>query len=71
MELTVRIRPDRSRGFVATCPALPGCRGTGVSREQARTQLRDAIQGYQASVNEFVPSRLDLRSSLTPVATVL
>ena len=43
---------------MASCPSLPGCVSSGRTEEQARDNLQDAITGYLASVNEFVPARI-------------
>ena len=58
MKLYVRVRQaDRGR-FIASCPSLPGCVSSGRTEAQARGNLQDAITGYLASVNEFVPARI-------------
>ena len=43
---------------MASCPSLPGCGSSGRTEAQARDNLQDAITGYLASVNEFVPARI-------------
>jgi predicted RNase H-like HicB family nuclease len=58
MKLCVKIRPDERRGFVAVCPSLPGCTSCGQTHQQARKNLRLAIRGYLASVNDFVPEQI-------------
>lgn len=48
--------------FVATCPSLPGCVSQGKSRDEARTNIRDAIAGYLASLEkhgEPIPPPID------------
>jgi len=58
MKLTIRIVQDETGQFVAMCPCLPGCISYGASREQAKEKLAEAIRGYIASVNNFVPANL-------------
>ena len=38
--------------WVAECPSLPGCVSQGVSREEAIQNIREAIQGYIAALEE-------------------
>jgi len=59
MRLCVRIRPNEQGGFTAICPSLPGCTSSGQTEQQAKTKLEEAIRGYLASVNNFVPAQLD------------
>ena len=58
MKLCVRIIRD-NRGFTALCPSLPGCVSRGSTRNEARENLDEAIRGYIAALNNFVPERLD------------
>ena len=55
MDLKVRIIPNDHGGFTAICPTLPGCMSKGSTREEARERLDQAICGYFAAVNNFVP----------------
>ncbi len=48
----VLIEQDEDGLFVATCPSLPGCVSEGNSRDEARTNIRDAIAGYVASLEK-------------------
>lgn len=44
--LTVRVRPDTlDGGWVAECPELPGCFSQGNTREEALSNLSDAVAG--------------------------
>ena len=52
MKFRVTIEPDENSMFVAECPALPGCVSQGKTREEAMTNIRDAIQGYLASLKK-------------------
>ena len=58
MRYRIMIEPDEDGVFVAECPSLPGCISQGHTREAAIANIRDAIQGYIASLekhNEPVP----------------
>ena len=58
MKFRVLIEPDEDGVFVAECPTLPGCVSQGTTRDEAITNIKDAIAGYLASLkkhNEPVP----------------
>ena len=59
MKLCVRITQSDRGDFVAACPSLPGCVTRGASREEAISQLEEAIRGYIAAVGDFVPERVE------------
>ena len=59
MKLAVRIVNCEKGGYTAICPSLPGCVCKGNSREEARDMLDEAIRGYCAAVNNFVPENVD------------
>jgi predicted RNase H-like HicB family nuclease len=52
MRYRVVIEPDEDGIFVAECPALPGCVSQGKSRAEALTNIKDAIEGYLASLRK-------------------
>jgi antitoxin HicB len=52
MKFRVIVEPDEDGVFVAECPALPGCVSEGRTREEATSNIRDAIQGYVASLKK-------------------
>ena len=58
MKLEIRINESEHGGFIALCPLLPGCVTRGETREQARENIDEAIRGYLASVNDFVPENI-------------
>ena len=58
MRVCVRIRRDLKGSFVASCPSLPGCISIGQTEREARDSLQEAIRGYLASVNNFVPQQI-------------
>ena len=58
MKFRVHIETDEDGVFVAECPNLPGCISQGSTRQEALTNIKDAIVGYLASLakhDEAVP----------------
>ena len=58
MNLSVRIVANENGGFTAVCPTLPGCMSKGNTKDEARRKLDEAIYGYFAAINNFVPENL-------------
>lgn len=58
MKLCIRIIQNDQGGYTAVCPTLPGCMSRGHTREQARDRLDEAIRGYFAAMNNFIPEQL-------------
>ena len=58
MNLSIRVVENDHGGFTAICPNLPGCMSKGKTRAEAREKLNEAIYGYFAAVNDFVPENL-------------
>ncbi len=48
----VIIYPGEDGYWVAECPSLPGCISQGKTREEALTNIKEAIQGYVAALEE-------------------
>jgi predicted RNase H-like HicB family nuclease len=48
----VVIHPGEDNFWVAECPSLPGCISQGKSREEAIANIREAIQGYIAALED-------------------
>jgi predicted RNase H-like HicB family nuclease len=48
----VIIYPGEDQYWVAECPSLPGCVSQGRSREEAISNIREAIQGYISALEE-------------------
>ena len=46
MKLKVVIKPGEDQGFVAQVPALRGCWSQGATREEALSNIREAIEGW-------------------------
>lgn len=62
VKFRVLIEQDEDGVFVASCPTLPGCVSQGRTREEARTNIGEAITGYLASLRkhgEPVPPPID------------
>ena len=59
MKLCVRIAPNDTGGYTAQCPSLPGCTVRGSTKAEVCERLDEAIRGYIAAVNNFVPEHLD------------
>ena len=59
----VVIYPGEDTYWVAECPSLPGCVSQGRTKEEAITNIREAIQGYVAVLEEdrlpVPPERFD------------
>jgi len=43
---------DEDGFYVAECPSLPGCVSQGTTKEEALLNIREAIQGYIAALQE-------------------
>ncbi|MBN2239381.1 MAG: type II toxin-antitoxin system HicB family antitoxin [Dehalococcoidales bacterium] len=52
MKFAVTFEQDEDGFIVAGCPALPGCYSQGKTREEAVKNIREAIQGYVASLKK-------------------
>ncbi|MCY2923839.1 MAG: type II toxin-antitoxin system HicB family antitoxin [Planctomycetota bacterium] len=59
MKLCVRIIRSEQGEYVAMCPSLPGCTSRGWTQEEAAGRLDEAIRGYVAAVNNFVPDQVE------------
>mgnify|MGYP001339287713 CR=1 FL=1 len=52
MKFRIVIEQDEDGAFVASCPTLPGCWSQGETREDAKRNIADAIQGYLESLKK-------------------
>ena len=52
MQFLVTLEPDEDGYIVAECPALPGCLSQGKNRDEALANIREAIEGYLASLRK-------------------
>jgi predicted RNase H-like HicB family nuclease len=48
----VIIYPGEDGYWVVECPSLPGCISQGKTREEAIVNIREAIRGYIAALEE-------------------
>ncbi len=48
----VILYPGEDGYWVAECPSLPGCISQGKTKEEALTNIREAIKGYIAALEE-------------------
>jgi predicted RNase H-like HicB family nuclease len=48
----VILYPGESGYWVAECPSLPGCISQGTTKEEAITNVREAIEGYILALRE-------------------
>jgi predicted RNase H-like HicB family nuclease len=48
----VVIYPGEDTYWIAECPSLPGCISQGNSKEEAIVNIREAIEGYVAVLEE-------------------
>lgn len=48
----VVIHPGEDGYWVAECPSLPGCVSQGKTREEAIENIKEAIRGYTAALEE-------------------
>jgi predicted RNase H-like HicB family nuclease len=48
----VVIYPGEDNYWVAECPSLPGCVSQGKTKEEAISNIREAIQGYVSALQE-------------------
>ncbi|MDE1763720.1 MAG: type II toxin-antitoxin system HicB family antitoxin [Thaumarchaeota archaeon] len=58
MKYRILIQQDQDGVYVAKCPSLPGCISQGGTREEALTNIKDAVHGYLQSLkkhNEPLP----------------
>ena len=59
MKFAITLEQDEDGYILVSCPALPGCHSQGRTKEEAIANIKEAIQGYIASVRkhgEPVPS---------------
>ena len=48
----VVVYPGKDGYWVAECPSLPGCVSQGQTRDEAITNIKEAIHGYVAALQE-------------------
>ena len=48
----VIVFPGEDNYWVAECPSLPGCVTQGKTKDEAISNIREAIEGYLLALNE-------------------
>jgi predicted RNase H-like HicB family nuclease len=48
----ILLYPGEDNYWVAECPSLPGCVSQGETKEEALSNIREAIQAYIAALEE-------------------
>ncbi len=51
-QFLVTLEQDEDGFIVAECPSLPGCLTQGRTREEAIANIKEAIEGYLASLEK-------------------
>ena len=62
MRFRIFIKQDEDGEFTSEVPELPGCISQGHTRDEAITNIKDAISGYLASLkkhNEPIPFSIE------------
>ncbi len=68
MDLKIVIQKDTvDGGYVVSCPALPGCHSQGDTLAEAKENIRDAIKGCLAALNDRAKSGKDTRIATVSV----
>ncbi len=69
MKYTVILTPDEEDGgFVAECPAIPGCVSEGDSIDEALRNIQEAIEGCLETMDE---GRLPLPTDVQVIVTAV
>ena len=64
MKLRIFVKQDEDGIFVSEVPELPGCISQGNTREEAITNIKDAVSGYMASLKKHnEPSPMQVTKS--------
>ena len=69
MEYRIVLEPDlEDGGFVAHCPALPGCYSEGDTREEALANIKEAIEAYIESLQkDCLPAPADTKPEIMKI----
>ena len=62
----VILYPGEDGYWIVECPSLPGCISQGTTKEEAITNIREAISGYIAALED---DQLPVSPSLHPEGT--
>ena len=66
LELTVILREEEEGGYSVQCLELLGCISEGETRQEALTNIRDAIEGYLEAFPEEL-NRLKRKQELVQI----
>jgi predicted RNase H-like HicB family nuclease len=56
MKLKVILEPSEEGGYTALVPSLPGCISEGDTRDEALTNIREAIELYLEPAEDDLPA---------------
>ena len=69
MKLTVTLEPGEDGYVVAECPAIPGCVSQGKTREEALSNIREAIVAcLQVRAEQKLPLTVETQESEVALA---
>jgi len=69
MKFIITLDRDEDGAWVAECPSIPGCVSQGASREEAQTNVREAIIAcLEVRAERGMPLTIETRSVEVPVA---
>ncbi|MBN1691379.1 MAG: type II toxin-antitoxin system HicB family antitoxin [Dehalococcoidia bacterium] len=52
MRFTITLEKDEDGFIIASCPALQGCHSQGKTKQEALSNIQEAIKGYIASMRK-------------------
>ena len=62
MRFTITLTQDEDGVFIAECPAIPGCVSQGRTREEAETNIREAIKAcLEVRAEKGIPLTVETR----------
>ena len=69
MKFMITLERDEDGVWVAECPSIPGCVSQGDTREEAETNIREAIVAcLEVRAERGMPLTIETRSVEVPVA---
>jgi predicted RNase H-like HicB family nuclease len=62
MRLKIVLEPSKEGGYTAVVPSLPGCISEGNNREEALTNIKEAIELYLEPVedDQVIPANSEI-----------
>lgn len=52
MEFQIVLEKAKEGGYIVSCPALPGCLSQGETKDEAITNIKEAIECYVESMEK-------------------